>query len=116
MINFWTRLDSLLEAHKIVIDRPKGCRHPRFPELVYPLDYGYLEETSGGDGDGIDAWRGSMPPIKRVAIACTVDLSKRDAEIKLLVGCTEEEINIINSFLNGDHSMSGIIVTRDERL
>ncbi len=109
-------MDNLLEAHKIVIDRPQGSRHPRFPEIVYPLHYGYLEDTSGGDGNEIDVWRGSMLDLKLVAIACTVDLLKGDAEIKLLVGCTEGEINIINSFHNGDHSMSGIIVKREERL
>ncbi len=113
-MNFWTRLDSLLEAHTLVIDRPKGSRHPRFPEIVYPLDYGYLEGTTAGDGGGIDVWRGSLSGNNLVAVCCTVDLMKSDAEIKLLIACTEAEIDIINSFHNGDHAMSGIIVKREE--
>ena len=31
---FWQRLDALLERSEIVIDRPKGSRHPRFQEIV----------------------------------------------------------------------------------
>ena len=30
---FWQRLDALLERSQIVIDRPKGSRHPRFQEI-----------------------------------------------------------------------------------
>ena len=56
---FWQRLDSLLERSKIVIDRPRGSHHPRFPEIVYVLDYGYLDGTSSNDGEGIDVWLGS---------------------------------------------------------
>jgi len=35
-----------------------------------------------------------------MAIACTVDLLKRDAELKLLLGCTEDEMRLVNEFLN----------------
>ena len=46
------------------------------------------------DGAGIDVWVGSRE--KQVdAIMCTVDLIKKDSEIKILIGCTEEEKAII---------------------
>jgi hypothetical protein len=32
-------------------------------------------------------------------ILCTFDTLKRDAEIKLLIGCSEEDIRIIRDFL-----------------
>lgn len=85
-MDFWIRLDNLIASNKIVIDRPKGSSHPRYPELMYPLDYGYLKETSGGDGKEIDVWRGSLKDSRLVAIACTVDTLKRDTEVKLLIG------------------------------
>lgn len=56
---FWQRLDELLATSKIVIDRPKGSCHPRFPEIVYQLDYGYLDATTSTDGEGLDVWLGS---------------------------------------------------------
>lgn len=51
---FWQALDRLVAECETVIDRPKGTAHPRWPEFVYPLDYGYLRGTSSMDGGGID--------------------------------------------------------------
>jgi inorganic pyrophosphatase len=113
-MDFWSRLDNLLAIKEIYIDRPKGSAHPRFPDLIYPLDYGYLKNTSGGDGNEIDVWRGSNAGDKLAGIICTVDIIKNDAEIKLLVGCTDAEIEIIEKFHNVKQ-MSGIIVRRPAR-
>ena len=53
-----------------------------------------MKDTSSMDGAGIDVWVGSGE--KQVdAIMCTVDLIKKDSEIKILIGCTEEEKAII---------------------
>jgi inorganic pyrophosphatase len=112
-LDFWTRLDNLLASKEICIDRPKESGHPVNPDIVYPLDYGYLKSTTGGDGNEIDIWRGSLAERKLNAIICTVDSMKDDAEIKLLVGCTEEEIDIINTFHNVAHQ-SGLIILREK--
>ncbi len=108
---FWNYLDQLVAGNPIVIDRPKGSAHPRYPELVYPLDYGYLDGTTTIDGGGLDLWVGSQPGGALTALALTVDLHKRDAEIKLLLGCTETEKQIILDFLNGA-SMRAMLVRR----
>ena len=47
---YWKMLQEIADTHEIVIDRPKGSRHPRFHHIVYPLDYGYLQGTSSMDG------------------------------------------------------------------
>ena len=52
--NFWHCLDQLVSSSRVTIDRPKGSIHPRFEDIVYPLDYGFLEETTASDGAGID--------------------------------------------------------------
>ena len=109
---FWAALDKLAETSQIVIDRPKGSAHPRFTQYIYPLDYGYLEGTSSMDGEGIDLWLGTDPAGKLTAILCTVDLIKRDSEIKLLMGCTEEEIRTILAFHNQSEFMRGMLVKR----
>ena len=109
---FWAALDKLAETSQIVIDRPKGSAHPRFTQYIYPLDYGYLEGTSSMDGEGIDLWLGTDPAKKLTAILCTVDLIKRDSEIKLLLGCTEEEIQTILEFHNQSEMMRGMLVRR----
>lgn len=89
---FWALADDLVAASEIVFDRPKGSRHPRYPDVVYPLDYGYLVGTGAVDGGGVDVWRGSLPEQRVAGVIVTVDTFKRDAEIKLLVGCAEEEM------------------------
>lgn len=97
---FWQHLDALLAASALIIDRPAGTAHPRYPDFIYPLDYGYLENTRSLDGGGIDVWVGSRPDRAFTALLCTVDLEKRDSEIKLLLGCTPSEIEEILSIHN----------------
>lgn len=109
---FWQALEQLLSTCELVIDRPRGARHPRCPDIVYPLDYGYLEDTRSMDGAGIDVWRGSMEAPVLDALIVTVDLWKRDSEIKLLVGCTEAERDCVLRFHNEHDSMKGLLVCR----
>ena len=110
---FWQAIDALMTSGKIMIDRPKGSTHPRFPDVRYEVDYGYIENTSSMDGGGIDVWRGTMPDKRVNAMICTVDLMKRDSEIKLLIGCTEEEIKKIYDFHNDSEYMKGILIRRE---
>lgn len=101
MTSFWEEADRLLATAEIVVDRPRGSAHPRYADIIYPLDYGYLTGTTGGDGDEVDAWIGSLPERRLDAIVCTVDPRKRDVEIKLLLGCTEQETQAIVEFHTG---------------
>lgn len=110
---FWIRLEELLSKSKIVVDRPRGSVHPRYPQIVYELDYGYLDGTKSSDNEGIDVWLGTDAERKLDAIVCTVDLVKRDSEIKLLIGCTPEEKSYIKSFYNEWPQMGGILIERD---
>ena len=88
---FWLLLDELVRNSEIVIDRPKGTAHPKFPNFIYKVDYGYLKDTASMDGGGIDVWVGSKYDREINAVICIVDMLKRDSEIKILIGCTEEE-------------------------
>ena len=108
---FWKALDELVNQSEIVIDRPKGSAHPGFPDFIYRVDYGYLKDTASMDGAGIDIWVGSAE--KRVdAVICIVDLLKRDSEIKILIGCTEEEKMEVYRTHNETQHMKGIIIHR----
>ncbi len=109
--DFWSCLDELVKSCRIVVDRPKGHRHPRHPGFVYPVDYGYLEGTASSDGNGIDIWVGSAEPKEIVGILCIVDMMKRDSEIKILYGCTLEEVATILKAQN-EKGMRAIHVAR----
>ncbi|MBR1821552.1 MAG: inorganic pyrophosphatase [Clostridia bacterium] len=41
---------------KGVIDRPIGSRHPRHPDMIYPINYGYIEGVIAGDGAEQDVY------------------------------------------------------------
>jgi inorganic pyrophosphatase len=117
--DFWDYLDKLVDSHPLVIERPVGSRHPRYPEVVYPLDYGYLEGTTSIDKGGIDVWLGTKDreSCKRAkinsvqAVICSVDLKKNDVEIKIVLNCRESEIQTILAFQN-DKMMRAILIRR----
>ncbi|MGN0971214.1 MAG: inorganic pyrophosphatase [Aristaeellaceae bacterium] len=111
---FWAALDQLTASSRLVIDRPRGTAHPRYPDMIYPLDYGYLQGTTAMDGGGIDVWAGSDPARGLDAIMVTVDLVKRDSEIKLLIGCTEEEKQLVWHQHNDSEFMKGMLIRRPE--
>ncbi len=110
-IHFWQGLDRLVREHSIKIDRPKGSIHPRWAEKVYPLDYGYLAGITGGDGEALDAWLGAGESRIVTGIICSVDLFKQDVEIKLLIGCSEEEMTLARAFMD-DGDLHPILIRR----
>jgi inorganic pyrophosphatase len=109
---FWESLDQLVNESEIIIDRPKGTRHPRYPDLVYPVDYGYIKNTKSTDNSEIDIYTGTSDIKCVTGIACIVDLNKRDSEIKVLFSCTNEEMEIIYKLCN-EKMMSGVLIKRE---
>lgn len=41
---------------RIEIDRPIGTPHPKHPEIIYPINYGYIPNVYGGDGEELDVY------------------------------------------------------------
>ncbi len=106
---FWQYLERLVAESRIIIDRQKGSHHPHYPDIVYPLDYGYLDGTASNDGDGIDIWCGASGTCDLSAVILAVDLNKRDAEVKILLGCAEEEIQTILAFHNENNMRATLV-------
>lgn len=97
-LSLWQHLDALVAGSVVIVDRPRGSAHPKVPGYVYPLDYGYLEGTNGGDGSGIDVWRGAAHRRGVTAVLCTFDPVKRNSELKVVMDCTDDELGEIESF------------------
>ena len=110
--DFWEYLECLVETSEIEIDRPKGSTHKRFKNGAYPVDYGFLRGTTSIDSGGVDIWVGCMGKKQVVGALCTVDLYKRDTELKIIYDCTEEEIQSIIEFINTDQ-MRAIFIKKD---
>lgn len=47
------------------IDRPLGSRHPQHPDMVYPVNYGFVHGVFAGDGEEQDVYvLGTDKPIR----------------------------------------------------
>jgi len=109
---FWQKLDSIYFASSIVITQPQGSTHPTFKNLIYPVDYGYLNETLSQDELGIAIYKGKGSAYLVEAILVAADILKKDIEVKLLVGCSQDEVNQILRFVNQTEYQKTIIVRR----
>lgn len=97
---FWPALQALVDAHAVIIDRPRGTPHPRYPDAIYPFDYGYLAGVDGADGGGLDVWRAAPDSRLVTGFLCTADALKGDVEIKLLLGCSPAQMEQIAALHN----------------
>lgn len=115
--NFWSEIQNLIDKNEIFIDRKKGSTHPTFSDYVYPHDYGHIRNTTANDDMEIDCWvgskRGSKFDSKDVdALIVTLDSHKQDSEIKVLINCTEDDMEAILECHNRG-SMHGMLVKRN---
>lgn len=76
------------------VDRPLGTSHPRHPEMIYPVNYGYVNNVLAGDGAEQDVYIfGTDKPLKNfqgkvVAVWHRFD----DVEDKWIVSLNGEDI------------------------
>ncbi len=108
----WDAWDGVVAKNGVTIDRPLGTPHPRFPEIVYPIDYGFVNNTTSTDGEEVDVFVGTAE-TGIVGVIATVDYRKQDREIKLLYNCSLRQVYLVNGFINFDQQlMSGTLVLR----
>ena len=70
----------------VIIDRPLGSKHPK-NDLIYAINYGYLENTKAPDGEEIDAYVLGMDiPINEFTGKCIAVIHRlNDDDDKLVV-------------------------------
>ena len=95
----WEAMEEAIARQGITLDRPKHSRHPHFPEIVYPIDYGYVNGVPGADGEELDVFVGTAA-TGLVGVCTTRDFRKGDTEQKLLYNCTAGEVYLVHGFLN----------------
>ena len=83
----------------IEIDRPIGTVHPKHPDLIYPINYGYIPNVYGGDGEELDVYLLGVDTPQETYTAQIIGIVYRrnDVEDKLVaapvgVKYTKEEI------------------------
>jgi inorganic pyrophosphatase len=108
----WAAWAHCIERRGVAIDRPFGTAHPDHASVVYPLDYGFLPDTIGPDGEPIDVFVGSGT-AGLVGLLLTTDHRQCDRDVKLLFDCTPPEIYTAHGFINYDRTLlEGVLVLR----
>ena len=89
----------------VTVDRPLGSYHPKYPDLYYPVNYGYIKGITAPDGEEQDAYiLGVDTPLfeftgKVIAVICRDD----DIENKWVVApegvkFSEDEVRELTFF------------------
>ena len=59
------RLEMIGKSVKVIVDRPLGTYHPKYKDIYYSVNYGYVEGVIAPDGEEQDAYiLGINEPIK----------------------------------------------------
>ena len=96
----WTRWEHLIEVRGVEIDRAAGTAHPDFPEIIYPLDYGFVPGTCArADDEPVDCFCGSCEALGLVGLIATCDHRREQRELNLLYGTTPAEAYCAHGFL-----------------
>lgn len=77
----------------VTIDRPLGSVHPEYPDVVYPVNYGYIEGIVAPDGEEQDAYvLGLTMPVGSVdGKVIAIIHRKNDVEDKWVVAAGNKE-------------------------
>jgi inorganic pyrophosphatase len=115
----WDAWEHLVRTRGVTLDRPRHAPHPQYPDIIYPLDYGYVEGTLGTDGEGLDVFvgtadgTGASPATGLVGLLLTTDHRRGDREVKLLVDCTPAEVYTAHGFISYDRRLiESVLVMR----
>ena len=89
----------------VTVDRPLGSYHPKYPDLYYPVNYGYIKGISAPDGEEQDAYiLGVDTPLseftgKVIAVICRDnDIENKWVVVPEGVKFSEDEIRELTFF------------------
>lgn len=72
---------------EIEIDRPLGSTHPKHPDLIYPVNYGFIPGVFGGDGEEMDVYLlGVDKPVSKYSAQIIAIVHRLNDEEDKLVG------------------------------
>ncbi len=80
-------LSYLGKTVTVTVDRPLGSTHPDYPDMIYPVNYGYVEGITAPDGEEQDAYiLGVNEPVENfTGVVIGVIARENDVEDKWVV-------------------------------
>ena len=113
---FWQKVDTLFLSSNLIISRHKGDTHPIFRNMIYPVEYGRLDDTLGTGTEGLSVYVGSDTPGKVTAVVIAADILMKTIDIKLLTACTEKEVYEVLRFLNQTDFQKTVLIRRGNHI
>lgn len=98
---------NLLDKYvNVIIDRPIGTKHSdKYPNHIYPINYGYVPNTISGDNEELDCYiLGVFEPLETFKGKCIAIIHRtNDDDDKLIVvpegrNYSNEEIRVLTEF------------------
>lgn len=79
----------------VTVDRPYGSFHPHNPDVLYPLNYGYVDELVSEDGEFQDAWiYGPQEPVESFRGSVIGIIYHKDGPSRFIVSRIGEQPDI----------------------
>ena len=107
---FWQKVDAAYMSGDYKCIYKKGSRHPHYPELIFPCDYGHVN-IDGDNEVALKVFKGSEREKVNSLVVCA-NLLEKDLSTIVLVGVSNDEEEAILSFLNSNDFQKTIIVRR----
>ena len=80
----------------VYIDRPLGSKHPKFPNIIYPVNYGYIREITALDNKYQDSYLlGVTEPVETyIGVVYAIIVREDDVEDKLVIVPKNKEFTV----------------------
>lgn len=71
----------------VTVDRAMGTFHPNYPDMYYPINYGYIKGITTSDGEEQDAYiLGGGEPVSEFA-GKVIAIVHREDDIEVMQRC-----------------------------
>lgn len=78
----------------IKIDRPAGSIHPKYKNLIYPINYGFVPGTKNNDDEEIDVYiLGTDKPLKKYQGKVIAVIHRLNDDDKLIVSYNRKKFS-----------------------
>ena len=84
----------------VIVDKPIGSHHPKYPDIIYLVNYGYVPNTISGDGEELDCYiLGEYKPLKEYKGKCIAVIHRKNEEDDKLIIHTNTKEESIEIFI-----------------
>lgn len=80
------------KEYEITVDRPAGSVHPKHPDLVYPINYGFIDGIFAEDGEEVDVYViDSKKPLKKLRAKVIAIIHRHDDDENKLIAIKSDK-------------------------